>query len=71
MFWSEDSDRSVHVKEILEQIEDMYTDLRMEYFEMAKSYDGLMDRISELESDKVYLEELLEEALAKGGADGL
>ena len=38
---------------------------------MAKSYDGLMDRISELESDKVYLEELLEEALAKGGADGL
>ena len=55
----------------LEQIEDMYTDLRMEYFEMAKSYDGLMDRISELESDKVYLEELLEEALAKGGADGL
>ena len=67
----EDAHRGSRVKEMLEQIEDIYTDLRMEYLEMSKSFDELMDRISELEADKVYLEELLEEASAGGIGDGL
>ena len=50
------------VNEMLEQMEEIYTDLRLEYLEMAKSYDEAMERITELEADRVYYIELLEEA---------
>ena len=66
MYWFDNSYKIGHIKEMLEQIEDIYTDLRMECLEMTRSFDELMNRISELEADKIYLEELLEEASAEG-----
>ena len=63
MSWFEDEHKIVRVKEMLEQAEDIYTELRLEYLEMVKSYDDAMDRITELEADKVYLEELLDDAV--------
>ena len=50
------------VNEMLEQMEEIYTDLRLEYLKMAKSYDEAIERIAELEADRVYYIELLEEA---------
>lgn len=52
-------------------MEDIYTDLKLEYLEMARSYDEAMARIAELETDKIYLEELLEEAAKGWDSDGL
>lgn len=54
--------RITHVNEMLEQMEEIYTDLRLEYLEMAKAYDEAMERITELEADRIYYIELLEEA---------
>ena len=62
MGWFEEEHRAIHVQEMLEQIEEIYTDLRLEYLEMAKSYDEAIVRITELEADRIYYEELLEEA---------
>ena len=62
MGWFEDENRANHVQEMLEQIEEIYTNLRQEYLEMAKSYDEAIVRITELEADRIYYEELLEEA---------
>ena len=51
------------VNEMLEQMEEIYTDLRLENLEIAKSYDEALERIiTELEADRVYYIELLEEA---------
>ena len=63
--------RIVQTEEMLNQMEDIYTDLKLEYLEMARSYDEAMSRIEELEADKIYLEELLEEASKGGDSDGL
>ena len=54
--------RITRVNEMLEQIEEIYTDLRLEYLEMAKSYDEAIERLTELEADRIYYIELLEEA---------
>ena len=53
------------VNEMLEQMEEIYTDLRLEYLKMAKSYDEAIERIAELEADRVYYIELLEEAIGE------
>ena len=47
------------VMELLEHMEELFTDLRLEYMDMAKKYDEAMERIEELEADKIYLEDVL------------
>ena len=42
-----------------EQIEDLFQDMQWELKEMARRYDEAMERISELESEKIWLEDLL------------
>jgi hypothetical protein len=47
------------IHEMLEQMEAVYSDLRLEYLDIAKKYDEAMERIEELEADKIYLEDVL------------
>jgi hypothetical protein len=47
------------VMELLEHMEELFTDLRLEYLDMAKRYDEAMERVEELEADKIYLEDVL------------
>ena len=71
MFGFDEEQRLIRTKEMLDQMEDIYTDLKLEYLEMARSFDEAMSRIAELEADKIYLEELLEEATNGGVGYGL
>ncbi len=47
------------IHEMLEQLEEIFSDLRLEYMDMAKKYDEAMGWIEELEADKIYLEDVL------------
>ena len=47
------------VMELLEHMEELFTDLRLEYLDMARRYDEAMERLEELEADKIYLEDVL------------
>lgn len=47
------------VSAMAEQVEDLFRDMRWELQDMARRYDEAMKRISELESDKIWLEDLL------------
>lgn len=47
------------VMELLEHMEELFTDLRLEYLDMARRYDEAMERVEELEADKIYLEDVL------------
>lgn len=51
--------RADMIHEMLEQMEEIYSDLRLEYLDMAKKYDEAMERIEELEADKIYLQDVL------------
>ncbi len=42
-------------------IEDLFSEFRLEYLEMSRLVDDAEERIGELEADRVYLEEMLEE----------
>jgi len=59
MFGSGTEKRVDLIHEMLEQMEEIYSDLRLEYLDMAKKYDETMQRIEELEVDKIYLEDVL------------
>ena len=59
MFGTETQKRSDLTHEMLEQMEAIYSELRLEYMDMAKKYDDAMVRIEELEADKIYLEDVL------------
>jgi len=59
MFSSGTEKRVDLIHEMLEQMEEIYSDLRLEYLDMAKKYDETMQRIEELEVDKIYLEDVL------------
>jgi len=59
MFSSGTEKRVDLIHEMLEQMEEIYSDLRLEYLDMAKKYDEAMQRIEELEVDKIYLEDVL------------
>ena len=59
MFGSGTEKRVDLIHEMLEQMEEIYSDLRLEYLDMAKKYDEAMVRIEELEADKIYLEDVL------------
>ena len=48
-----------NISAMAEQIEDLFQDMRWELQDMARRYDEAMKRISELESDKIWLEDLL------------
>lgn len=53
--------RSAKAEELLSQIEDLFSEFRLEYLEMSRLVDDSGERIEELEADKVFLEEMLEE----------
>ena len=59
MFGLETEKRADLIHEMLEQMEAVYSDLRLEYLDMAKKYDEAMQRIEELEVYKIYLEDVL------------
>jgi hypothetical protein len=59
MFGLETEKRADLIHEMLEQMEAVYSDLRLEYLDIAKKYDEAMERIEELEADKIYLEDVL------------
>ena len=59
MFGLETEKRADLIHEMLEQMEAVYSDLRLEYLDIAKKYDEAMERIEELEADKTYLEDVL------------
>ena len=58
MFGMETQKRADLIHEMLEQMETIYAELRLEYMDMAKKYDEAMERIEELEADKIYLEDV-------------
>ena len=59
MIGFETQKRADLIHEMLEQMETIYSELRLEYLDMAKRYDEAMERIEELESNKIYLEDVL------------
>jgi len=59
MLGLETQKRADLIHELLEQMEVVYSELRLEYLDMAKKYDEAMERIEELEADKIYLEDVL------------
>ena len=61
MFEMERKQRRTKAEELLSQIEDLFSEFRLEYLEMSRLVDDAEERIVELEADKVYLEEMLEE----------
>ena len=61
MFEIERELRSTKAEELLSQIEALFSEFRFEYLEMSRLVDNAEERIEELEADKVYLEEMLEE----------
>ncbi len=61
MFGMERERRSTKAEELLSQIEDLFSEFRLEYLEMSRLVDDAEERIGELEADRVYLEEMLEE----------
>jgi Mg2+ and Co2+ transporter CorA len=48
-----------NISAMAEQIEDLFQDMQWELKEMARRYDEAMERISELESEKIWLDDLL------------
>lgn len=48
------------VLEMLEHMEALFTDLRLEYLEMAGKYDDALKAVEDLEADKLELEEQLD-----------
>ena len=61
MFGFEREQRTAKAEELLSQIEELFTEFRLDYLEMSRIVDEAEERIEELESDRVYLEEILEE----------
>ena len=59
MFGMETQKRADLIHEMLEQMEAIYAELRLEYLDMAKRYDEAMERVEELEADKIYQEDVL------------
>ena len=59
MFRLETQKKTEMVHEMLEHMEDIYSDLRLEYMDMAKMYDEAIERIEGLEAGKIYLEDLI------------
>ena len=59
MLGLETQKRADLIHEMLEQMEAIYAELRLEYMDMAKKYDEAVERIEKLEADKIYLEDVL------------
>ena len=59
MLGLETQKRADLIRELLELMEVVYSELRLEYLDMAKKYDEDMIRIEELEADKIYQEDVL------------
>lgn len=59
MLGLETQKRADLIRELLELMEVVYSELRLEYLDMAKKYDEAVERIEKLEADKIYLEDVL------------
>ena len=60
MFVLERERRSTKAEELLSRVEDLFSELRLEYIEMSRLVDDFEERVEELEADMAYLEEILE-----------
>ena len=58
MYFPNEVSHLVKVNEMMDQIDEMLSELRMEYGEMAKCYDEALQRIEELESELIFQEEM-------------
>ena len=47
------------ITELLDQMEDLFSDLRWEYLHMARRVDEAIERISDLEADNLDLKDAL------------
>ena len=45
------------IKEKLEQMDDLLTDLRIDYLEMAQKYDEALQQIDDLEAEALFMRE--------------
>ena len=58
MYFPNEQSHLMKVNEMAEQIDDIFTELRLEYKEMAERYDEALRRIGELESEALLREEI-------------
>ena len=58
MYFPNEVSHLMKVNEMMDQIDDMFSELRMEYRDMAKCYDEALQRIETLESELVFREEM-------------
>ena len=58
MYFPNEVSHLVKVNEMMDQIDEMLSELRMEYREMAKCYDEALQRIEESESELIFQEEM-------------
>lgn len=61
MFGIEEEKKADSILEMLERMEELFSDLRLEYLEMARKYDEAMVKVEDLEADKLYLEAVIAE----------
>ena len=59
MFELETQKKADMILAMLEQMEEIYTALRLEYLDMAKMYDEAIERVEDLEAEKIRLEDIL------------
>lgn len=61
MFIFEEKSQEMKLRESLDQLEDLFEDIKQEYFIMAKYYDSAKAQIEELEADALDREDLIED----------
>lgn len=60
MILRQDKTKAEEIKEMLDQIEGIFSDLRWEYLDMSRRVDEATERISELEAENLRLEDVLD-----------
>lgn len=51
MFVFEEKSQETMIRERLDQLEDLFEDIKQEYFMMARDYDSIKAQVEELEAD--------------------
>ena len=54
MFCFETQKNEEEIREIFERIDELISDLRLEYLDLARKYDEAMERVEDLEADRLY-----------------
>ena len=58
MYIPNEQSQLAKINEMMEQIDKVFSELRLEYYDMVKWYDEALQRIEELESDMIFREEM-------------